>query len=89
MVGFPVLAEAKPRRPADGLDLRPASRQIQKVFADWLLLALVYLWAVFLVSLGVYALTMRYHFSRLAAMSANLLSRICNLKSARRSPLPF
>jgi hypothetical protein len=31
------------------------------MFVDWLLLALTYLWAVFLVSLGVYALTMKGH----------------------------
>jgi len=35
---------------------------------DWLLLVLVDLWAVFLVALGVYALAMRNHSSRLAAI---------------------
>jgi hypothetical protein len=30
------------------------------MLVDWLLLVLTYLWAVFLVSLGVYALTMKH-----------------------------
>ena len=58
---------------AADLDSWPVSRQIQLVFVDWLLLALTYLWAVFLVSLGVYALTMRGHSSRPAAIIIKVL----------------
>jgi len=43
------------------------------MFVDWLLLVLTYVWAVFLVSLGVYALTMRGHSSRLAAIIIKVL----------------
>ncbi|MCX6843814.1 MAG: hypothetical protein NTX53_16225 [candidate division WOR-3 bacterium] len=56
-----------------GLDFRPVSRQIQTMFVDWLLLALTYLWAVFLVSLGVYALTMKGHSSRRVAIIIKIL----------------
>jgi hypothetical protein len=38
------------------------------MLVDWLMLALVYLWAVFCVSVGVYALTMKGHSSRLVAV---------------------
>jgi hypothetical protein len=55
------------------LDFAPVSRQIQSVFGDCLLLALTYLRAVFLVSLGVYALTMKGHSSRPAASIIKVL----------------
>ena len=38
------------------------------MLVDWLLLALTYLWAVFCVSLGVHALTMKDYSSRLVAV---------------------
>ena len=57
------------------LDLRLDFGHSQSVFLDWLLLALVYLWAVFFVSLGVYALTMKGHSSCLAAIIIKVLGR--------------
>ena len=46
------------------------------MFVDWLLLGLVYLWAVLRVSLGVCALTMKGHSSRLAAIIVNVLGTL-------------
>ena len=46
------------------------------MFLNWLLLALTYLWAVFLVALGVYALTMRGHSSRPAAVIIKVLGAL-------------
>ena len=70
---------------ATGLDFRPISGQIQIVLVDWLLLALAYLWAVFLISLGVYALAMRGHSSRLVSSSARASAQTgCRKPLSRR-----
>ena len=49
------------------------------MLTDWLPLALTYLWAVFLVSLGVYALTMKGHSSRLVAIIIKILGALALL----------
>jgi len=58
------------------LDYLPVSHQIWVMFWNWLLVVLAYLWSAGLLALGVYALAMRGHSSRLAAIIIKVLGAL-------------
>lgn len=64
---------------ATGLDFRQVSGQSQSMFGAWLLVVLAYGWSAFLLALGIYALAMRGHSSRLAAIIIKVLGPLALL----------
>jgi len=61
---------------AAGLDFRIICGQIQTMFGNWLLVILAYGWSAFLIVLGIYALAMKGHSSRLAAIIIKVLGTL-------------